>query len=71
MIANRGDKIICIGVGFCDFITIGKIYEVLGISMYGDYYLILSDDGETRREYPNRYFMALNEWREQQINKIL
>ena len=70
MKANRGDKIICIKAGFCEFITIGKIYEVLDITDDVNFYFIVNNYG-VGSYYSIGCFMKLNEWREQQINKIL
>ena len=71
MIANRGDKVVCVGRGGCKFITIGKIYEVLDFDTVNDSYLMICDDGDSSLWYYVGKFIPLNEWREQQINKIL
>ena len=70
MKANDGDKVVCVNnVGY-NSITIGKIYEVL--YTYNDnFYFILNDYGRGHYPYPIKFFIPLNEWREQQINKIL
>ena len=70
MIVIEGGEVICIKKGNGEFITIGKIYEVLGITIDGDYYLILCDD-ETYAYYSVDKFTSLSDWREQQINKVL
>ena len=71
MIANEGDNIVCVdNVGY-NSITIGKIYEVLDITDDGHFYFIKDDVGRGFYPYPIEYFMKLNEWRQQQINKVL
>ena len=72
MIAKKGDKIVCVKKEGNIFITIGKIYEVMGITDDDYFYFISTDIGVSDfYPYPIEYFMKLNEWREQQITKIL
>ena len=72
MKAKKGDKVMCVkNIGY-KYITIDKIYEVLGISLDGGFYFISNDiSAGSRGFYETECFMKLNEWREQQINKIL
>ena len=71
MKANKGDKVVCVKKEGNIFITIGKIYEVMGITVDDHFYFILNDIGSGFCPYHIECFMKLNEWREQQINKIL
>ena len=70
MIANRGDKVVCVNKNRCRYITIGKIYEVEGVTDDGQFYFISNNRGG-EYYYSTTFFIPLNEWREQQINKIL
>ena len=83
MIANKGDKVVCIKNDGCGCITISEIYEVLDtygvgkiygvLGTYrdgGKLYLVRNDIGK-ENYYPVERFISLSEWREQQINKIL
>ena len=55
-------------------LTIGKIYECELFSTYSNFcridYLITSDGGYKTWEYYNN-FIPLEEWREQQLNKLI
>ena len=73
MIANDGDKVVCVGnVGY-NSITIGKIYEVLDAITQGEvtYLLLLCNDDRINEYYLAIDFIPLNDWREQQINKVI
>ena len=69
MKAKKGDKVVCVETGGCDSITIGKIYEVMA-TVDSHFYFITNDIGVSGFS-PIEYFMKLNEWRQQQINKVL
>ena len=75
MKVNIGDEVVCIKKYDYEFITTGKIYEVLNTIKYDDgglYICLLCDDGITRGyHYLATVFIPLSEWREQQINKVL
>ena len=77
MIANKGDKVVCVKKGGNNFVTIGKIYEVLEEGSFLNYYkgaeeiyLVRNDIGNLNC-YSVDKFIPLSEWREQQINKII
>ena len=70
MKAKKGDKVMCVKNIRHKYITTGKIYEVL-VTDESHFYFIKDDVGRGFYPYPIEYFMKLNEWREQQINKVL
>ena len=53
-------------------LTIGKIYEILTYSEYGDTaeYFIADDGSELLYFANDKDFITLEQWREQQLNKI-
>lgn len=56
-------------------ITIGQIYEAEpdGIFSLGksSFYTLVKDNEEESITYPAHYFVTLDVWREQQLNKLL
>ena len=50
------------------YITIGKTYTI--IRLIKDYYHIKGDD-DVVRWIPKEYFSSLEDWRDQQLNKII
>ena len=50
-------------------ITIGKIYEV--IEERGRNYFYIENDEGQKEVYPRTCFQYIEQWREQQINKII
>ena len=56
-------------------LTIGKTYERIPddqiISQNVRFYEIEKDDGDESRLYAANYFVTLDVWREQQLNRIL
>ena len=50
-------------------ITIGKIYEV--IEERGRNYFYIENDEGKKEVYPRTCFQYIEQWREQQINKII
>ena len=72
---NVGDKLICIkdynNSGWLsknDSLTKGQVYEVSEIAI-GKLFIRLKDKG--RVGYPVELFITLEQWRENQLNKIL
>ena len=56
---------------FLGKVTVGKTYKVLSPTpIFGDCYMIESDDGVPRPYYKN-LFISLEQHREHQLNKIL
>lgn len=49
-------------------ITIGKVYDILNFKN-GNYWIW--DDNDNQRGLPTECFMSLEDWRDNQINKIL
>lgn len=63
-------KVVCIEKR--DFITIGKCYDVIDSIEWAipKVHQIINDDGKP--EWHNKWiFISLEEWREQQLDKIL
>lgn len=62
-------KVICIGKNEQNnqFLTVGKIYEV--IDTFGEFYRIRCDD-RVYRWYNNLALITIDEWRENQLNKL-
>lgn len=56
-------------------LTIGQIYEADpdGIISLGkvNFYTLVKDNVEEMITYPSHYFVTLDVWREQQLNRIL
>jgi hypothetical protein len=56
-------------------LTIGKTYEIIPddqiISQNVRFYAIEKDDDDESRLYAANYFVTLDVWREQQLNRIL
>lgn len=73
-------KVVCMNKHHLDKLTIGKIYDVLieEYDMFGDGSLvethyIIDDDGKEilYGSINNKDFIPLDEWRDNQLNKIL
>ena len=72
-------KVICISnnfhsIQFGDFLTIGKIYNVIIDSFdktpsLKRVFMIMCDDNATR-SFPEEVLMTIDKWRENQLNKI-
>ena len=54
----------------CDSITPGKVYDVISILDYEQYYIIKNDSDEIKSYYYGR-FITLEEYRENLIEDIL
>jgi hypothetical protein len=55
-----------------DGLTLQKVYTVDKIfSLDGDIAVWITDDNNQYYAYMMKYFMELDKWREQQINKII
>ena len=56
-------------------LTIGQIYEahIDGIISLGkvNFYTLVKDNEEEMITYPSHYFVTLDVWREQQLNKLI
>jgi hypothetical protein len=65
-------KVICINdvpTGKNILITKGKVYDVINLTLLNDY-VIICDNGETNSMGRAR-FITLEEYRDQQINKLI
>ena len=72
---KRRMKAVCIHCSWVLNLTQGKTYEVIDSKQTPEQepphmYKIINDDGK-QRWYDKSLFMPLEEWREQQLNKIL
>lgn len=72
-------KVICINKNNIDEITIGKTYEIISYTQYGDtiHYFIADDDCITFIEnidaivkVGSKCFVSIEEWRNNQIDSI-
>jgi hypothetical protein len=62
-------KVVCIDNKDCDYITIGKTYEVININEYE--YNIIDDCGDDYWDYDIEFFKTLSDIRNEKINKLL
>lgn len=60
-------KIVCVNNIIIN-LTINKIYDVL---IDGDYYYYIRNDSNVNFTYPIYYFISLDEYRDNVINKLL
>lgn len=61
-------KVRCIDIGRMEEITLGKIYNVMGID--GGYYIIINDMGRRTLYYNNR-FIPLKKERSEKISLLI
>ena len=54
-----------------NWLTIGKIYNLIGSGGVTEKYFRVKNDKNQIRSYHARYFLSLQEWRNKQINNIL
>ena len=67
-------KVICVNKGMANF-TYGEVYEAIPRAAEGLYVIIDDNDKDTltvlKRAFNKPYFLTIEEYRDQQIDKIL
>lgn len=63
-------KVKCIDRGFWLLITIGKTYDAIKVTLTGNWYLIINDNGD-EDWYSKSSFKPLSEIRNEKIDKLL
>jgi hypothetical protein len=68
LICIQNSKRFKYGFEYYDNITIGKVYDILN---YKNGHYWIWDDNANQRGIPTECFMSVEEWRDNQINKVL